>query len=77
MKFWPWLVKEDKEINQHVFNGTDKESMSGRMGRKIMEGNAGCCRWRGLLCAILSLIDFRTWSDGSNHCIKSIKEDEG
>jgi len=77
MKFWLWLVKEDKEANQHVFNGTDKETMCGRLGRKIKEGNSGLFRWRGFVCAVFSLIDFRTWKDGSNHCINSYaKEDE-
>lgn len=75
MRIFDWLIKEYSEVNQHIFSGSDKETMSGRMGRKIASGKAGCCLWRGLVCAVLSLIDFRTWEDGSNHCIKSNKKE--
>lgn len=67
--FWNTLLRLDRNINADIFNGDRKETMSGRMGRKEIEGKRG---WRLWVCKILSIIDPR---DG-DHCIKSIEEDE-
>ena len=69
MSFWNELIRFDRNVNADVFDGSRKETMSARMGRKLEEGNLGCCKWRVWVCKVLSWIDPRK----GNHCIEAIE----
>lgn len=68
-RFFLNLLRLDRNINADIFNGNRKETMSGRMGRKEVEGKKG---WRLWVCRCLSFIDPRP----GDHCIESIEKDQ-
>lgn len=68
---WERLIIIDIWLNRKVFRGQD-ETMSDRMGENLLEKDYGCCKWRVVVCKVLSCIDPRK----GNHCIKSIEEVE-
>ena len=66
---WEKLIIFDIWINRKVFRGQD-ETMSDRMGENLLEKDYGCCKWRVIVCKVLSRIDPRK----GNHCIESIEK---
>lgn len=73
MSLWGNLLRIDRNMNADVFNGKRKETMSGRMGRKLIQGDNGCCKLRMILCKLLSVVDLR---HNENHCIKAYQNEE-
>jgi hypothetical protein len=69
-EFWRQLFRLDRNANADLFDGEREETMSGRMGRKLLEGDNGCCRFRKILCAVLSMID----PEPGDHCINTAKK---
>lgn len=65
---WKYLIAIDVWVNRKVFRGQD-ETMSDRMGENLLEKKYGCCKWRVIVCKVLSWIDPRK----GNHCIESIE----
>lgn len=68
-RFWDYLIFADIWANVHIFKG-QKETMSDRMGENLLQKKYGCCKWRLIVCKILSAIDPRK----GNHCIESIEK---
>ena len=68
--FWNLLISIDQLVNT-IFWGDPDETISSRLGRKLMQKREGCCKWRKRLCKILSFLDP---ADG-NHCVESIEEE--
>lgn len=66
---WKHLIALDVWFNVKVFRG-QKETMSDRMGEDLLKKRYGCCKWRVLVCKILSFIDPRK----GNHCVESIEK---
>lgn len=64
---WKYLIALDVWFNVKVFRGQE-ETMSDRMGENLLEKKYGCCKWRMVVCKILSWLDPRK----GNHCIDSI-----
>ena len=73
--FW---LRVDHNANKEVFDGDRKETMSARMGRRLLKGYKGFLNWRHTLCEILSFIEkvFTKRKDKVRHCIESIKEEK-
>lgn len=71
MSFWKQLLRLDRNTNADVFKGDRKETMSARMGNNIEEGDLGCCKWRLLVCKLLSFIDPRP----GDHCKEAIEKE--
>jgi len=69
-QFWKNLLRLDRNANADVFNGERKETMSGRMGRKLLEGDNGCCGVRKYFCKFLSWFD----PEPGDHCINTAKK---
>ena len=67
-QIWSKLIKVDVWVNVFIFRG-QRETMSDRMGEQLLKKNYGCCKWRKVVCKVLSIIDPRK----GNHCIESIE----
>lgn len=68
-RFWTALITLDIWVNVKVFRG-QKETMSDRMGENLIEKDYGCCKWRVVVCKVLSWVDPRK----GNHCVESIEK---
>jgi hypothetical protein len=65
---WKSLVAFDRWLNVNVFRGQN-ETISDRLGEDLLKKKYGCCKWRVVVCKVLSWIDQRR----GNHCLKAIR----
>lgn len=57
----------DQLINVVFFNGDEDETLSSRMGKRVLRGDCKVCY---VICRFLDIFD-------KDHCYKSIEHDEG
>ena len=71
--FW---LRVDRNANSELFEGDRKETISSRLGRRLIKGKKGFLNWRYHFCRVLSFIE-RTFTNRKvKHCEDSVNQKE-
>jgi len=71
LAFW---LRVDRNANADIFDGEREETMSSRMGRRLLKGYKGFLNWRYNFCKMISWIEkvFNKADREVRHCIESV-----